>query len=329
MKILVTGGAGYIGSHTAYLLQKKKHQVVIYDNLINGHVQAVRRVGAKLIIGDTEDEGALVKILKQEKIDLVMHFAAFLEAEESMKRPADFFRNNDCKGVALLEAMRQAEIDKIIFSSTAAVYGIPHKIPITENSPLAPVNFYGESKVIFEKLLHWYHQIFGLKYISLRYFNAAGASREIEIGEDHRPETHLIPNLLKTVLGQKPQFHLFGNDYDTEDGTCVRDYIHVDDLAEAHVLGAKALEKGMEENYYNLGNGKGYSNKEIISVVKELTGKDFPIAEKKRRAGDPPRLITSSEKIKKDLGWEPKRDLREIVDSAWQWHKKHPLGFKD
>ena len=329
MKILVTGGAGYIGSHTACSLRDKNHDVIVYDNLINGHKKAVERIGVKLIVGNIEDEEKLSKILSQEKIDIVMHFAAFLEAGESMQEPAKYFRNNDCNGLSLLEAMRKSDVKKIIFSSSAAVYGIPDKIPVAEDATLNPVNFYGESKLVFERLLSWYHQLFGLNFISLRYFNAAGASKKVNIGEDHSPETHLIPNIMKTVLRQRESFSLFGTDYDTKDGTCIRDYIHVDDLANAHILAAEALLNGKQKDYYNLGNGNGYSNREIIKMVKKITKKDFKIIEEKRRSGDPPILIASSKKIKKEIGWESKYELEDIISSAWEWHSKNPNGFQD
>lgn len=329
MKILVVGGAGYIGSHTAARLKEQDHEVLIYDNLSQGHAAAAERIGVSLIQGDVNDEERLVQILTDEKIEGVMHFAAFIEAGRSMRDPAAFFRNNNCRGIALIEAMRQTGVDKIIFSSTAAVYGEPQSTPIQENHPLNPTNFYGQTKIFFEKLLHWYHQLFDIKSISLRYFNASGASLEYDIGEDHRPETHIIPLLMETALGKREEFSLFGTDYPTRDGTCVRDYIHVDDLAEAHILAIEALNSDKELAAYNLGSGSGYSCLEIINMVKEISGQDFSVQHAPRRPGDPATLIASSEKIQKDLGWQPQHGLREIIESAYHWHQQNPEGFPD
>ncbi|MFH1637766.1 MAG: UDP-glucose 4-epimerase GalE [Candidatus Woesearchaeota archaeon] len=322
MKLLVTGGAGYIGSHTVRLLIKEGYELVVFDSLENGHKESLPE-NVELIVGNLSDTDKLNEVFKKHKIDAVMHFAGYIEAGESMKDPLKFFENNFCNGMKLVKAMLANKVDKIIFSSSAAVYGNPKAIPITEDSEKIPTNYYGRSKLMFEQLLDAC-KVNGLKSISLRYFNAAGAA--FGIGEDHDPETHLIPLVLEVPLGKREHITIFGTDYDTKDGTCVRDYIHVLDLARAHVLALKSLLKG-KEGKYNLGSEKGYSVKEVIAAAAEVTGKAIKAVEAGRREGDPPFLIASSEKIKKELGWKPEYGLRDIIKSAWDWHKSHPEGF--
>ncbi|MGB9706568.1 MAG: UDP-glucose 4-epimerase GalE [Microgenomates group bacterium] len=326
MKILVTGGAGYIGSHTVALLQKEGYEVVVFDNLVYGHREAV---SCPLIKGDLLDKAAIIKVFSQNKFTAVIHFAAYALAGESMKQPGKYFENNILGGLNLLEAMKDFGIKYIVFSSTCAVYGYPKKLPVTEESPLNPISVYGESKLAFEKILYWYDEIYGIKNVCLRYFNAAGADLEGKIGEDHQPETHIIPLAIKTALGQQPEFSLFGDDYPTPDGTCIRDYIHVLDLASAHIKALEFLKKEGKSDAFNVGTGKGYSNKEILQMVEKISGVDFPVKTLPRRAGDPAAIWADNSKIKKVLGWEPKySDLKTIIHSAWKWHKTHPWGFR-
>ena len=326
MKILITGGAGYIGSHIVKELLEEKHQVFIYDNLVKGHRQAV--LGGFFIFGDLADKNKLNQVLKKYKPKVVIHLASFIEAGESMKKPEKYFNNNVLNGLNLLEAMVENKIKFVIFSSSAAVYGQPKKIPIKENHPLKPINIYGQTKYLFEKLLEYFDKNYGLKYISLRYFNAAGADLSGKIGEDHRPETHLIPNILKVVLGQKKYFEIYGDDYPTKDGTCIRDFIHVIDLAHAHILALKFLVKKKKSKVYNLGSEKGFSVKEVLEKCILITKRIIPVRIAPKRIGDPPVLIASSAKIKKELGWKPRySDLETIIKTAWQWHKSHPYGF--
>src|SRR5437762_8638122 len=314
MKILVVGGAGYIGSVCSELLLDEGHQVAIFDNLSEGHRAAIDS-RAKFVEGDLHDRQSIEKALATERPDAVMHFAASALVGESMQNPSKYFRNNIANGLNLLDAMVSVGVGKIIFSSTCAIFGPPERVPIDETMSTRPINPYGESKLAFEKILRWYGEIHGIKFVSLRYFNAAGASTKF--GEDHRVETHLIPNVLKVALGQKPQVEIFGTDYETPDGTCIRDYIHIVDLARAHIL---ALNSPKSE-FYNLGTGGGSSVREVIAVCREITGRKIDIMEKPRRPGDPPRLIASSEKIKRELGWEPKlRSLDAIIESAWNLH---------
>ncbi|NLM98033.1 MAG: UDP-glucose 4-epimerase GalE [Halanaerobiaceae bacterium] len=320
MKILVTGGAGYIGSHVAKKLAESGHDVVIIDNLVKGHREAVLQ--GKFIEGDLADKGLLDRIMREEEIEGVIHLAAYSLVGESMEKPGMYYENNVANGLNLLEAMVKNRVRYIVFSSTAAVYGEPLEIPITETHPAVPANTYGESKLFFEKILERYDQIHDIRYISLRYFNAAGADSSGKIGEAHDPETHLIPIVLEKALGRRENLYIYGDDYPTADGTCIRDYIHVEDLADAHILAVKALKDGLDSRIYNLGNGEGYSVKEVINTAGEVVGKEIKAEIGERRPGDPAVLVASSEKIKKELGWEPLYpDLKQIIESAWRWHK--------
>jgi UDP-glucose 4-epimerase len=329
MKVLVTGGAGYIGSVVAEMLLQAGHEVVVFDNLSHGHRQAVPKNG-ELVVGDLADRGALDRLLGSGAIDAVMHFAALIEAGESMQVPEQFFRNNTANALTLLEAMLAAGVKRFVFSSTAALFGNPDRTPIEEDDPVHPTNAYGESKLLVERMLRWFHQIHGLRYASLRYFNAAGAARPDQ-GEAHQPETHLVPRILEVALGRAEHVNIFGTDYPTPDGTCVRDYIHVSDLAHAHLLALHALENASENSnplLYNLGNGQGFSVREVVEVARKVTGHPIREIESPRRAGDPAVLIASSEKIRRELSWQPMfPDLKSIVESAWQWHRAHPDGY--
>jgi UDP-glucose 4-epimerase len=323
MKILVVGGAGYIGSVCAELLLDAGHTVSIFDNLSEGHRAAIDR-RAEFIECDLEDQQSVERLLVRRRPDAVMHFAANALVGESMQDPSKYFRNNVANGLNLLDAMLEAGVPKLIFSSTCAIFGPPDRVPIDETMPTRPINPYGESKLAFEKTLRWYDQIHGLKFVSLRYFNAAGASAKF--GEDHRVETHLIPNVLKVALGEKPAVEIFGTDYETPDGTCIRDYIHIIDLAQAHILALGAS----KSEFYNLGTGGGSSVREVIDACRKVTGRKIEIVDKPRRPGDPPRLIASSEKIQRELGWKPQfQSLDAIIDSAWKWHQKFPRGYGD
>lgn len=323
MKILVVGGAGYIGSVCAELLINEGHQVGIFDNLEEGHRSALDP-RATFFEGDLAMGQTIEDALSKYRPDAVMHFAASALVGESMQNPAKYFRNNVANGLNLLDAMVGLEIKNLIFSSTCATFGPPEQLPIDETLPQRPINPYGESKLMFEKVLRWYNAIHGLKFVSLRYFNAAGASDNF--GEHHRIETHLIPNVLKVALGQKPHVEIYGTDYDTPDGTCIRDYIHILDLARAHIL---ALDAPNSE-FYNLGTGGGSSVREVIEAGRKITGREIPVVEKPRRPGDPPRLIASSDKIRKELGWDPQfQSLDAIIQSAWKWHQKFPNGYPD
>jgi UDP-glucose 4-epimerase len=323
MKILVVGGAGYIGSVCAELLLDQGHGVTIFDNLSEGHRRALDP-RAEFVEGDLVDRQLIEKTLAKQQPNAVMHFAANALVGESMQNPSKYFRNNIANGLNLLDAMISAGVEKIIFSSTCAIFGPPERVPIDETMTPRPINPYGESKLAFEKILRWYGEIHGLKFVSLRYFNAAGASAKF--GEDHRVETHLIPNVLKVALGQKPNVEIFGTDYETPDGTCVRDYIHIVDLARAHILALNAT----RSEFYNLGTGGGASVRDVIDSCRKITGRNIDIVEKPRRPGDPPRLIASSEKIKRELGWQPQfQSLDAIIESAWKWHQKFPRGYED
>jgi UDP-glucose 4-epimerase len=323
MKIFVVGGAGYIGSVCAELLLDEGHEVTIFDNLTEGHQRAVDS-RANFIQGELADRPRIEAALSNARPDAVMHFAANALVGESMRDPSKYFRNNICNGLNLLDAMVATGIQRIVFSSTCAIFGLPERLPIEETTPAHPINPYGESKLAFEKILQWYDQIHGLKFVSLRYFNAAGATKNF--GEDHRQETHLIPNVLKVALGQKPNVEVFGTDYETPDGTCIRDYIHIVDLARAHILALGAANSAL----YNLGTGGGSSVREVIAACGKVTGRNIATVEKPRRPGDPPRLIASSEKIKKELGWRPQfQSLEAIIESAWKWHEKFPRGYED
>ena len=323
MKILVVGGAGYIGSICAEVLLDQKHEVAIFDNLSEGHRSALDP-RAEFIEGDLADSETTAETLARLRPEAVMHFAANALVDESMQNPSKYFRNNIANGLNLLDAMIAAEAKQLVFSSTCATFGPPERVPIDEETPQRPINPYGESKLAFEKILRWYDAIHGLRFVSLRYFNAAGASEKF--GEDHRCETHLIPNVLKVALGQKKHVEIFGTDYETPDGTCIRDYIHIIDLAHAHILALDAPTSA----FYNLGTGGGSSVREVIESCRKITGQPIPVLEKPRRPGDPPRLIASSEKIKRELGWRPQfQTLDAIVESAWKWHQKFPRGYED
>lgn len=327
MKILVTGGAGYIGSHMVAELLKAKVTPVVFDNLIGGHKEAVSK-DVKLIKGDLSDIDLLAKVFEEEQFDAVMHFAAYISMAESVENPKIYFRNNTFNAQNLLDIMVSFNVKKIIFSSTAGVYGNPTKVPIPESHLCVPTNPYGESKLMVEKMLHWYDQAYGLKSVILRYFNAAGASLDATNGEGHDPETHIIPLAIRAALGQLEYFQIFGTDYKTPDGTCVRDYIHVVDLVNAHILALDQLSEEMVSKIYNVGTGNGYSNKQIVEMVKKISGKDFNVEYSPRRPGDAGELVACTDLIKKELNWTPQfSDLETIVQSAWNWHMKHPRGF--
>lgn len=328
MNILILGGAGYIGSHTAYQLIDAGEKVVIADNLQTGFLEAVHPE-AKFYEGDIRDRQFLDTIFEKETIDGVIHFAASSQVGESMKDPLKYYNNNLCGTEVLLESMVAHGMDKIVFSSTAATYGEPERIPILETDRTLPTNCYGETKLSMEKMFQWTAKAHDLRYVSLRYFNACGAHPEGMIGEAHNPETHLIPLILQVPNGQREYISIFGNDYDTEDGTCVRDYIHVNDLAQAHILAMKYLLGGGKSNIFNLGNGVGFSVKEVVETARKVTGHPIPAKEEERRAGDPSTLIASSTKAKEILGWKPQfDDLETIISTAWKWHQSHPNGYK-
>lgn len=327
MTILVLGGAGYIGSHTVYELIDNGEDVVIIDNLLTGHKEAIHPK-ARFYKGDIRDREFLDDVFKKEKIDAVIHFAACSLVGESMEKPLKYYDNNLCGTKILLDSMVANGIDKIVFSSTAATYGEPEKVPILETDRTEPTNTYGETKLSMEKMFKWVGKAHGLRYVSLRYFNACGAHISGQIGEDHNPESHLIPLILKVPNGKREYISIFGDDYDTKDGTCVRDYIHVTDLAQAHILAVKYLQSGNESNIFNLGNGVGFTVKEVIDTARKVTSHPIPAKITPRRAGDPAQLIASSEKAKEILGWTPEHNsLEEIISTAWNWHKNHPNGF--
>ncbi len=326
MRVLVTGGAGYIGSHVVLALLQAGHEPVILDNLTKGHEEAV--LGGRFIQADLTEGGVLQQIMERERIEAVIDMAADSLVGESMEHPGRYFRNNIYGGMVLLEAMKACGVKYLVFSSTAAVYGEPETVPIPEEHPTRPTNPYGFTKLTMEGMMSWYERAHGLCYGSLRYFNAAGSEPGGRIGEDHRPETHLVPIVLQAALGIRPAVRLFGNDYPTPDGTCIRDYIHVMDLADAHVLTLQALVETGRSRIYNLGNGRGYSNREVIAAAEKVTGRRIPVEEAPRRPGDPAVLVASSEKIANELGWQPRyAKLEEIVATAWQWHRTHPEGF--
>ena len=327
--ILVLGGAGYIGSHTALELVKAGHEVIVVDNLVTGFRSAVPE-GARFYHGDIRDFDFLDDLFHREKIDAVIHFAAYSLVGESVTNPLKYYDNNLCGTKVLLEAMVKNDVKKIVFSSTAATYGEPENIPILESDRTCPTNPYGETKLAMEKMFKWTAAAHGLRYVSLRYFNACGADESGKIGEAHNPESHLIPLILQVPNGKRESISIYGTDYDTPDGTCIRDYIHVTDLASAHILAVQYLENGGESDIFNLGNGVGYSVREVIEAARKITGHAIPAVETPRRAGDPARLVASSEKAKKILGWKPVHDsLDEIIASAWNWHKNHPNGFDE
>ena len=324
MNVLVVGGAGYIGSTVAAQLVDAAHSVTVFDNLSRGHREAVP-AGARLVIGDLEDRPAVDRVLQSTAFDAVMHFAALIEAGESMKVPERYFRNNSANTLNLLEALLAHGPKRLVFSSTAALYGNPVRVPIEEDDPLAPTNAYGESKLLAEKMLAWFHRCHGFRYASLRYFNAAGAAQGR--GEAHQPETHLIPRILQVALGQSANIQIFGTDYPTPDGTCIRDYVHVSDLAAAHLLALEGLHRH-DRLIFNLGTGHGFGIREVIEVARRVTGHPIPAVETARRPGDPAVLVASSRRIQEQLRWAPQyRDLESIVTSAWEWHRYHPHGY--
>ena len=325
--ILVTGGAGYIGSHTVHVLRERGYNIVVLDNLSTGHAPAVPR-DVPLIIGDIRDTELVQKTLQEHSIQAVIHFAADSLVGESMEKPAKYYRNNVVATLSLLESMLACHVNKIVFSSTAAVYGEPEQYPITEDMPTKPTNVYGRTKLVIEGMLADFAQAYGLSSVSLRYFNAAGALPNGTIGEDHSPESHLIPLVLKTALGQRQSIDIYGSDYPTPDGTCVRDYIHVVDLAAAHVLAVAHLLEGGGSKIYNLGSEQGFSVREVLTRAKILTAVDFPVREAGRRSGDPAILVAASTRIRNELGWQPRySDLDTIIGDAWHWHKNNPQGF--
>jgi len=323
-RVLVTGGAGYIGSVVTVQLLERGYEVVVYDNLSHGRRAAVP-AGATLVVDDIGNREGLDRLLRTQPMDAVMHFAAFIEAGQSMREPIKYFRNNTANTLTLLEAVLAHKVGRFVFSSTAAVYGTPEQTPVVEDAPLRPTNVYGESKLLVERMLDWLHRIHDLRYASLRYFNASGATADH--GEDHRPESHLIPLALQVALGQRDRVALYGTDYPTADGTCVRDYIHVADLARAHLLVLEQLKK-VDRLIYNLGNGRGFTVREVIEAVRRVTGHAVPALEADRRPGDPAVLVASSDKIKSELNWSPRMpDLEAIVQSAWAWRRAHPDGY--
>jgi UDP-glucose 4-epimerase len=327
MNVLVAGGAGFIGSHVVRLLRREGHACVVYDNLSKGHRAAAGE--ATVVEGDVAETPKLTDTMKRHEVDLVIHFAAYIEAGESMQVPEKYYRNNTLAGLSMLEAMRDAGVGRMVFSSTAAVYGTPERIPIKETDRLAPINPYGASKLCTEYMMRGFAEAHGLGFAALRYFNVAGAHPDGDIGEDHSPETHLIPLVLQVALGQRDEIKIFGDDYDTSDGSCVRDYIHVCDLADAHLLAAEAIEPGVVKAY-NLGNGEGFSVKQVIETCRSVTGMDIPATVAARRPGDPARLVAASDKAMAELGWRPKYpQLSEIVQHAWAWHRAHPTGYAD
>ncbi|MFB7140170.1 UDP-glucose 4-epimerase GalE [Gottfriedia sp. NPDC056225] len=329
MRILVVGGAGYIGSHAVYQLIEKGMEVVVIDNLYTGHEKAVHP-NAIFYKGDIRNKSFLREIFQQKKIEGVIHFAAKSLVGESMENPIHYFDHNVYGTQNLLDVMNEFKVKYIVFSSSAATYGEQKQMPITEDLEMKPTNTYGETKLMMEKMLNWCDQAYGIKYVALRYFNVAGAKETGEIGEDHAPETHLIPSILQVALGQREHITVFGNDYDTRDGTCIRDYIHVEDLISAHTLALSYLISGGQSNVFNLGSEKGFSVKEIINAVSEVTNQSISMKIGERRQGDPAILIASSEKAKKILGWYPKRnDIRQIITDSWNWHKSHPRGYGD
>lgn len=326
--ILVSGGAGYIGSHTVRTLVEQGYRPVVLDSLVTGHRQSVSR-DVPFYEGDIADAQLVRKIVDREHVSAVIHFAARSLVGESVEKPDLYFEENTAKTNRFASSLLEAGVKRIIFSSTAATYGIPDEVPIPESAPTKPINPYGFSKLMIEQSFAWLEKAYGLKWIALRYFNAAGAALDGSLGEDHIPETHLIPLILKTALGQRGAISVFGTDYSTPDGTCLRDYIHVLDLAKAHILALEALETGMGSGVYNVGTGSGYSVKEVIETAREVTGRTITVLETPRRPGDPDKLVAKVEKIKDLLGWTPKHSsLEQIMESAWAWHLKHPHGYQ-
>lgn len=325
MRILITGGAGYIGSHAARHLNQHGHQIWVYDNLSTGHRESVEP--QQLVIGDVQDEDRLTSTLREKEIDAVIHFAACALVGESMVDPAKYYHNNVVATYHLLASMREAEVTRIVFSSTTATYGEPKRQPIREDEPQQPVNPYGFTKRVVEQMLRDYAKAYEIRYAALRYFNAAGAAEDATIGEDHDPESHLIPIVLQTALGQRKQLTVFGDDYPTRDGTCIRDYVHVEDLASAHRLALERMDS-LGNLELNLGSGRGSSVREVVEACQRVTGTELPIQVGARRPGDPPELVADAKKAHELLGWQPRfESLEEIVATAWEWHRKHPSGF--
>lgn len=328
MAVLILGGAGYIGSHTVYEFLDRNLDVVVADNLQSGHIEALHP-DARFYRGDIRDKDFLDNLFKKENIDSIIHFAANSLVGESMQDPLKYYDNNLYGTMVLLKSMVENNVKKIVFSSTAATYGEPENIPILETDKTNPTNTYGETKLSMEKMFKWVSLAHGVNFVSLRYFNACGAHKSGKIGEDHSPETHLIPIVLQVANKKRQSVNIFGNDYQTPDGTCIRDYIHVSDLAVAHYLALEYLNKGGKSDIFNLGNGVGFSVKEVIDASREVTGDKIPAIVSKRREGDPKTLIASSDKARNILGWQPKyTDLKEIIQTAWMWHKNHPEGYK-
>ncbi|HIY57511.1 MAG TPA: UDP-glucose 4-epimerase GalE [Candidatus Tetragenococcus pullicola] len=329
MATLVLGGAGYIGSHAVDQLINNGYDVVVIDNLLTGHRAAVHEK-ARFYEGDVRDKKFVTEVFDKEPIDGVMHFAASSLVGESVEKPLKYFNNNVYGMEILLEVMKEHDVKHIVFSSTAATFGEPTENPITEKTPTNPKNPYGESKLMMEKMMKWCDNAYGIKYVALRYFNVAGAKKDASIGEDHGPETHLVPIILQVALGERDELAIFGDDYDTPDGTCVRDYVQVEDLIEAHILALNYLKAGNESNIFNLGSNNGFSVKEMLEAARSVTGKEIPAKVAPRRAGDPSTLVASSEKAKSILGWEPKyTDVKDIIKTAWNWHVSHPKGYDD
>jgi len=330
MSVLVLGGAGYIGSHTVDRLVDQGQDVVVVDSLVTGHRAAVNDK-AKFYQGDLADQDFMRKVFTENpEIDAVIHFAAYSLVAESMKKPLKYFYNNTAGMIKLLEVMNEFDIKNIVFSSTAATYGIPEKMPIMESDPQDPINPYGESKLMMEKIMRWADEAYGTKFVALRYFNVAGAKPDGSIGEDHGPETHLIPIVLQGAQGKRDKLQIFGDDYNTPDGTNVRDYVHPFDLADAHILAVDYLRKGNESNAFNLGSSTGFSNLEIVEAARKVTGKEIPAEIAPRRGGDPDSLIASSDKAREILGWKPQFDnIERIIETAWAWHSSHPNGYDD
>jgi len=329
MAILVLGGAGYIGSHTVKRLIEQNEDVVVIDNLVTGHRQAVSKQ-ARFYQGDVRDRDFLDKVFAEESIDTVIHFAAFSIVPESMKDPLKYFDNNTGGVITLLEAMHANHVSRIVFSSTAATYGNPENDTIKETDLQNPINPYGESKLMMEKIMYWSDIAYGIKFVALRYFNVAGAAADGTIGEDHHPETHLIPIVLQVASGKRDELQIFGDDYKTADGTNIRDYVHVTDLADAHILAMKYLQAGNESNAFNLGSSTGFSVKQILEAARVATGKEIPARITARRPGDPDTLVAKSDKARKILNWQPQYDdIHEIIRTAWNWTQKHPNGFED
>lgn len=326
MAILVTGGLGYVGSHAVKMLMERGESVVSLDDLAFGHKEAAS--GSEIVVGDIGDKDLLRQIFSSHKIEAVMHFAAFADVGESVADPKKYYVTNVSKSLAMLDVMLEFDIEMMIFSSSAATFGEPKEIPIPEDHPKDPTNPYGRSKLMLEEILKEYEHAYGLRSISFRYFNASGADPSGLIGEDHRPEHHIIPLVLDVAAGKREQFNMFGTDWPTPDGTCVRDYVHVNDLAQAHILGLDALRSGKQTTVYNLGNGSGYSNREVIATAEQVTGKKIKVVDAPRRPGDPAVLVASSKKIMSELGWSPKYpELKTIIETAWNWHSKHPNGY--